>query len=185
VAPPFAGGGAGLAEVDADDDTASFAVETLRRWWNGMGKDAYPDADRLCVVADLGAGNDRHLGAWTTGLARLAAETGLVITVCHLPPGTSRWDRIAHRLSSHIWIKRHRRPPARHAVVVELIASTPTEPSASAGRDRAHLPEAAVRGEKLAAVPITRHRFHGGWNYTMRPGPAPPREGGDPTTARR
>jgi hypothetical protein len=182
--PPDAGGGASLAEVGADDDTAGFAVETLRRWWNAMGRDACPDADRLCVVADLG-GDDHHLPAWMSGLARLAAETGLAITVCRLPPGTRRWDRVAQRLASHTWTKRRRRPPARHEVVIELIAAIPTGPTLSArGHRDAHLP-GAEPGHQEVAVPIDRHGFHGEWNYTIRPGPAPAPEGGGATTARR
>jgi Rhodopirellula transposase DDE domain len=182
---PDARGGASLAEVAADDDTVGFAVQTLRRWWNAMGKDACPHADRLCVVVDLGGGKDRHLPAWTGGLARLAAETGLAITVCHLPLGISRWDRVAQRLSSHTWIRRHRRPPARHQVVVELIGATPTGPTPSArGYRDADLPGAGP-GRQEVAAPIDRHRFHGEWNYTIRPGPAPPPSGGGAPTARR
>jgi hypothetical protein len=179
-------GDAALAEVAADDDTAGFAVETLRRWWNAMGRDACPDAERLCVVADLGGGSDRHLPGWTSGLARLAAETGLAITVCHLPLGTSRWDRVAQRLASHTWSKRRRRPPARHQVAVELIAATPTGPTPSArGHRDAHLPGAEPGYQEVAAAPIDRHGVHGDWNYTIRPGPGPAPGGGGATAARR
>jgi hypothetical protein len=179
--PPDAGGGASLAEVAADDDTGGFAVQTLRRWWNAMGRDACPDAERLCVVVDLGGGNDRHLPAWTMGLARLATETGLAITVCRLPLGISRWDRVAQRLSSHTWIRRHRRPPARHQVVVELIGATPTGPTPPArGHRDTHLP-GAEPGYLEVAAPIDRHGVYGEWNYTIRPGPAAaPEEGGAP-----
>jgi DDE family transposase len=120
------GANSGWVSVGCDHDTAAFAVQTLRRWWQQVGSHAYPQADRLLVCADAGGSNGYRVRAWKTELARLAAETGLQITVCHLPPGTSKWNRIEHRLFSHISMNWRGRPLTSHEAIVELIGATTT-----------------------------------------------------------
>jgi hypothetical protein len=102
----------GWVNVGTDHDTAAFAVESIRRWWHGQGRDAYPKATQLLITADAGGSNGHRTRAWKLELAQLATETGLTITVCHLPPGTSKWNKIEHRLFSHITMK-HRHPECR------------------------------------------------------------------------
>jgi hypothetical protein len=115
------GRNAGWVSVGVDHDTAAFAVATLRRWWEQVGRVAYPDASRLLVMADAGGSNGYRVRAWKTELARFAAETGLQVTVCHFPPGTSKWNRIEHRLFSAISTNWRGRPLVSHEVIVELI----------------------------------------------------------------
>jgi Rhodopirellula transposase DDE domain len=117
----------GWVGVGVDHDTAAFAVQTLRRWWQQVGSRSYPQADRLLVCADAGGSNGDRVRAWKTELARLATETGLQVTVCHLPPGTSKWNRIEHRLFSAISMNWRGRPLTSHEVIVELIGATTTQ----------------------------------------------------------
>jgi hypothetical protein len=166
------GRNAGWVGVGVDHDTAAFAVQTLRRWWEQVGRAAYPRAERLLVTADAGGSNGYRVRAWKTELARLAAETGLQITVCHLPPGTSKWNRIEHRLFSAISMNWRGRPLISHEVIVELIGATRTHTGlrVRAELDRGHYPLGVkVRDQELATVPLVRHEFHGEWNYTIRP----------------
>ena len=166
------GANTGWVTVGRDHDTAAFAVGTLRRWWQSMGRPAYPGARRLLVCADGGGSNGSWVRLWKTELARLAAESGLVITVCHLPPGTSKWNRIEHRLFAHISMNWRGRPLTSHEVIVELIAATTTRTGLTV---RAELDEGAypkgvkVTDEEFAALPIVRHEFHGDWNYALYP----------------
>jgi DDE family transposase len=163
---------AGWVSVGTDHDTAAFAVATLRRWWEQVGRAGYPRADRLLVCADAGGCNGYRVRAWKLELARLAAETGLQITVCHLPPGTSKWNRIQHRLFSAISMNWRGRPPISHEVIVELIGATTTHTGlrVRAELDRGRYPLGVkVRDQELATVPLVRHEFHGEWNYTIRP----------------
>jgi hypothetical protein len=118
----------GWVSVGCDHDTAAFAVNTIRAWWRSTGKHSYPDADRLLISADGGGSNGYRTRAFKTELATLAAETGLTITVCHLPPGTSKWNKIEHRLFSHISMNWRGRPLTSHEVIVETIAATTTKP---------------------------------------------------------
>jgi hypothetical protein len=160
-----------------DHDTAAFAVQTLRRWWQQVGRLAYPEAERLLVCADAGGSNGDRVRAWKTELARLATETGLAITVCHLPPGTSKRNRIEHRLCSAISMNWRGRPLASHEVVVELIGATRTHTGlrVRAELDRGRYPLGVKVGdEELAAVPLVRHGFHGECNYTLHPAAAQP-----------
>jgi hypothetical protein len=113
--------------VGVDADTGMFAVESIRRWWSTIGSPAYPDADRLLITADSGGSNGSRLRLWKTQLAELATETGLRITVCHLPPGTSKWNKIEHRMFSAITLNWRGRPLETHEVVVETIAATTTK----------------------------------------------------------
>ncbi|GAA0713801.1 ISAzo13 family transposase [Dactylosporangium roseum] len=116
----------GWVNVGTDHDTAAFAVESIRRWWTAIGHRDYPAAGRLLITADPGGSNGYHTRAWKTELAAFAAQTGLQITVCHFPPGTSKWNKVEHRLFSHITMNRRGRPPASHEVVVQSIAATTT-----------------------------------------------------------
>jgi hypothetical protein len=166
------GANVGWVSVGIDHDTAAFAVATIRRWWEQAGRVAYPQATRLLVTADAGGSNGYRVRAWKTELARLAAETGLAITVCHFPPGTSKWNRIEHRLFSHISMNWRGRPLVSHEVILELIAATRTR---SGLRVQAELDQGSyplgvkVSDRELAAVPLRRHDWHGEWNYTVLP----------------
>ncbi len=161
----------GWVSVGQDHDTAAFAVETLRRWYCCVGQPTYPEATRLLICADGGGSNASRSRLWKTELADLAAETGLEITVCHFPPGTSKWNKIEHRLFSHISMNWRGRPLVSHDVVVELIGATTTRTGlrVRAERDLGLYPtKIKVTDEELAAVPLQKHAFHGEWNYTLR-----------------
>ena len=169
---------AGWVNAGTDHDTAAFAVETIRRWWNARGRADYPQAGRLLVTADAGGSNGYRTRAWKAGLAALALETGLAITVCHFPPGTSKWNKIEHRLFSHITMNWRGRPLASHQVIVESIAATTTATGLTVHAELG--PGSYPAGLRLTraqagALPLTRHDWHGEWNYTLRPEPpAPP-----------
>jgi hypothetical protein len=160
----------GWVSVGDDHDTAAFAVATIRRWWQMVGKVAYPDAARLLVTADAGGSNSYRSRLWKVELGKLAAETGLQVTVCHFPPGTSKWNRIEHRLFSQISMNWRGRPLVSHEVVVDLIGATTTRTGlrVRAELDRGAYPTGVkVRDAELAAVPLIRHDWHGEWNYTI------------------
>jgi hypothetical protein len=164
------GANTGWVSVGRDHDTAAFAVATLRHWWERVGRLVYPDATRLLVTADAGGSNGYRLRMWKTELARFAADTGLAVTVCHFPPGTSKWNRIEHRLFSHISMNWRGRPLESHEAVVELIGATTTRTGLTvhAELDPGAYPKGIkVANKELAAVPIRRHEFHGEWNYTI------------------
>lgn len=166
----------GWVNVGTDHDTAAFAVESIRRWWHGQGQADYPQATRLLITADAGGSNGYRTRAWKLELARLAAETGLTITVCHLPPGTSKWNKIEHRLFSHITMNWRGRPLASHEVIVQSIAATTTRTGlrVHAELDNSTYPTGVRIGDaEMAALPLTRHGFHGDWNYVLHPQPAP------------
>jgi hypothetical protein len=165
----------GWVKVGTDHDTAGFAVESIRRWWHGQGQADYPLARRLLITADAGGSNSYRSRAFKTGLAALAAETGLTVTVCHMPPGTSKWNRIEHRLFSHITMNWRGRPLTSHEVVVQSIAATTTRTGlrVHAELDTDTYPIGVRIGDaELNAAPITGHAFHGEWNYTVHPRPA-------------
>ncbi len=167
---------AGWVSIGTDHDTAAFAVESIRRWWNGAGRDGYPRARRLLITADAGGSNGYRTRAWKAGLAVLAAETGLEITVCHLPPGTSKWNKIEHRLFSHITMNWRGRPLTSHEVIVNSIAATTTRAGLTvhAELDPGSYPTGTeISDAEMAEIPLARHRFHGDWNYTIHPGPVP------------
>jgi hypothetical protein len=168
---------AGWVNVGTDHDTAAFAVESVRRWWNAAGRGGYPHARRLLITADAGGSNGYRTRAWKTELAALAAESGLEITVCHFPPGTSKWNKIEHRLFSHITMNWRGRPLASHEVILNSIAATTTRTGLTvrAELDPGSYPTGTeISDAQMAAVPLARHRFHGDWNYTIHPGPVPP-----------
>ena len=163
---------AGWVNVGTDHDTAAFAVESIRRWWNAAGGSEYPRARRLLITADAGGSNGYRTRAWKTGLAALAAETGLQITCCHFPPGTSKWNKIEHRLFSHITMNWRSRPLTSHDVVINSIAATTTRTglTVQARLDDGTYPTGIkVSNAQMAALPVSRHPFHGDWNYTLHP----------------
>lgn len=166
----------GWVNVGTDHDTAAFAVESIRRWWHGQGQAAYPRATRLLITADAGGSNGYRTRSWKLELAQLAAETGLTITVCHLPPGTSKWNKIEHRLFSHITMNWNGRPLTSHEVIVQSIAATTTRTGL---RVRAELDTntyptgVRIKDAEMAALPLTRHAFQGAWNYALHPHPSP------------
>jgi len=162
----------GFVVVGDDADTAEFAVATIGRWWDEVGSIAYPDAAKLLITADAGGSNGYRNRLWKLRLGELAARTGLEITVCHLPPGTSKWNKIEHRLFSAISMNWRGRPLTSHQVVVDLIANTTTRTGLKvrARLDEGYYPTGVkVTNRQLATVPITRHKFHGDWNYTLKP----------------
>jgi hypothetical protein len=162
----------GWVSVGCDHDTASFAVESIRRWWRCMGRKSYPEAERLLICADAGGSNGYRLRLWKVELQGLADETGLEITVCHFPPGTSKWNKIEHRLFSHITMNWRGRPLVSHEIVVNLIGNTKTRTGlkVKAKLDTQEYPlRIRVSDEELSKVRIKKHKFHGDWNYTIMP----------------
>src|SRR3954470_10941209 len=169
------GANTGWVSVGTDHETAAFAVNTLRAWWNTHGRHAYPDTDRLLITADSGGANGSRRRTWKTELVTLAAETGLAISVCHLPPGTSKWNKIEHRLFSQITLNWRGRPLTSHQIIVDLIraTSTVTGLTVRAELDTGTYPIGVKYTKKqVDALPITGHDFHGEWNYTIAPTPA-------------
>jgi len=166
----------GWVSVGDVADTAEFAVESIRRWWNQMGRERFPDAERLLVTADAGGSNGYRVRAWKVELARLAADTGLRVTVCHYPPGTSKWNRIEHRMFSFITMNWRGRPLTTLRTIIELISATATTTGLTiqAGYDPNWYPTGVkITDAQLAAVPLHPHDFHGEWNYTINAQPNP------------
>jgi len=168
------GANTGWVNVGTDNETAQFAVASIRRWWNAAGRDAYPRSARLLITADAGGANAANSRLWKRELAAFALETGLQITVCHLPPGTSKWNKIEHRLFSQITTNWRGRPLTSHEVVLESIRATTTRTGLSV---QAHLDTETyptgieISDRELAALPVTGHDWHKDWNYTLRPEP--------------
>jgi hypothetical protein len=165
--------------VGTDHDTATFAVESIRRWWTTMGEPLYPDATRLLVTADGGGSNGSRVRLWKLELQRLADETGLEIAVCHLPPGTSKWNKVEHRLSSAITQDWRGRPLVSHEVIVELIGATTTRTGLKvrSGLDTSTYPSGVrVSDADMETLHLQRDSFHGEWNYTLIPRPMLPQE---------
>jgi hypothetical protein len=167
------GADTGWVSVGNDGDTAAFAVETLRRWWTTVGAGAYPDATTLVVTADAGGSNGYRLRLWKRELVTLARSTGLAITVCHMPPGTSKWNKIEHRLFSHISMNWAGQPLTSHEVAVNLIAGTRTRTGLAvhAERDTGSYPRGIKISDRemreLMKQHVAPHEFHGEWNYTI------------------
>ena len=168
----------GWVNVGTDRNTAEFAVESIRRWWKDRGSGGYPAARRLLITADAGGSDGYRTRAWKAGLAALAQETGLEITCCHFPPGTSKWNKIEHRLFSAITMNWRGRPLASHQIIVNSIAAATTRTGlrVHAELDTGAYPAGAkVTKAELDALPLARHPWHGEWNYTLLPAPpAPP-----------
>jgi hypothetical protein len=163
---------AGWVSVGIDHDTASFAVRTIRRWWRTMGQPVYPAARSLLILADSGGSNGARVRLWKWELQQLADATGLTITVCHFPPGTSKWNKIEHRLFSYISANWRGRPLTSLVAIVNLIAATTTETGlrVRAEIDKGKYPQGRqITDEQMAQIRLRPHRFHGDWNYTIRP----------------
>ncbi len=160
----------GWVSVGDTADTAEFAVESIRRWWNQMGRARFPEAATLMITADAGGSNGPRVRAWKFHLAMLAEETGLEITVCHYPPGTSKWNKIEHRLFSFISLNWRGRPLSDIRTIVDLIASTKTKAGLSV--QCAYDPNWYPTGEKISAddydtIALRPHNWHGEWNYSI------------------
>jgi transposase len=166
------GRNSGWVSVGMDHDTAEFAVETIRRWWRTMGQPAYPEATRLLITADAGGSNGSRLRLWKVELQRLADETGLRIAVCHFPPGTSKWNKIEHRLFSYITQNWRGHPLRSFQAIVNLIAATSTTKGLKVHAElntEAYQSGIKVSDNELALVKIRRDKFHGDWNYEIQP----------------
>src|ERR1700729_3202518 len=173
------GANTGFVNVGTGGNTAALAVESVRRWWQLAGKDAYPDAGRLLVTCDAGGSNGWRNRGWKAGMAELAAQTGLEITVCHFPPGTSKWNKIEHRLFSQITLGWRGRPLTSYDVIISTIGAVTTTTGLTVTAALDHNPHPT--GTKISSAvmhdiedrALTRHPFHGEWNYTLTPAPAP------------
>ena len=171
------GANTGWVSVGVDHETAAFAVNTLRSWWNTVGGSAYPDSKRLLITADSGGANGNRRRAWKTELAALAAETGLQISVCHLPPGTSKWNKIEHRLFAQITRNWRGRPLTSHETILNLISATTTTTglTVTAELDTGDYPTGVeISDREMKELPITRDAWHGDWNYCLHPTPDTP-----------
>ena len=163
---------AGWVSVGMDHDTAAFAVQTIRRWWHDIGRQRYPDAKRLSITADGGGSNGSRLRLWKRELQRLSDELGIEISVHHLPPGTSKWNKIEHRLFSFISMNWRAKPLVSYRVIVDLISATTTDTGLKVRceLDTNTYPKGiAVSDKEMAEINISRADFHGKWNYTIRP----------------
>jgi hypothetical protein len=172
------GANEGWMSVGDDHGTAAFAVNAVRRWWETMGRDRYPRATALMVTADAGGSNGYRNKLWKVELAKLAAETGLAITVCHYPPGTSKWNKIEHRMFSFITKNWRGKPLTSYQVIVDLVAATTTETGLRilAEWEQGDYPTGTeVTDAELAALPLTGHDWHPEWNYQFTP-PKPVRK---------
>jgi hypothetical protein len=166
------GRNAGWVTVGRDHDTATFAVASLRRWWQAVGMGAYREAERLLICADGGGSNGYRIRLWKVELQQFADASGLTVTVCHLPPGTSKWNKIEHRLFAHISMNWRGRPLVSHEIIVDLIGATTTSTGlrVQAELDPGQYPtKVKVSDDELATVQLTPHAFHGEWNYTVTP----------------
>ena len=162
----------GWVSVGTDHDTAAFAVASIRDWWKSMGQSTYPGVRELLITADGGGSNGYRLRLWKLELQKLADECGLAITVCHLPPGTSKWNKIEHRLFSFISQNWRGKPLVSHEVIVNLIAATTTRTGlkVTARLDTNQYPKGIrVTDAEIAEIKLHRHDFHGEWNYTIAP----------------
>ena len=162
----------GWVSVGIDHDTAQFATNSIRRWWGEMGQDRFPKAKELLITADGGGSNGHRTRLWKVSLQVLADELGLTLHVCHFPPGTSKWNKIEHRLFSFITQNWRGKPLVSHQAIVSLIASTTTRTGliVRAALDTNHYDtEIKVSDDELARLQLQRHEFHGDWNYTISP----------------
>ena len=162
----------GWVSVGTDHDTASFAVNAIRRWWRVMGRKRYPKAKRLMIAADGGGSNGYRTRLWKIELQHLANELKLPITVCHLPPGTSKWNKVEHRLFSFISMNWRGKPLRSYRTVVQLIAATRTDTGLTvrAELDENKYPKGIrVSDAQFTAINISHHSFQGDWNYTISP----------------
>ena len=164
----------GWVSVGTDHDTAGFAVNAIRRWWKTMGRKRHPEATRLMISADGGGSNGYRVRLWKIELQKLANELKLPITLCHLPPGTSKWNKIEHRLFSFISINWRGKPLRSYRTIVQLIAATTTDAGLKvrAELDENKYPKGVkISDAQLRTVNLIPHAFHGEWNYTIEPTP--------------
>ena len=162
----------GWVSVGIDHDTAQFTVNSIRRWWNEMGETRFPDARELLITADGGGSNSYRSRLWKVSLQELADALGIRLSVCHFPPGTSKWNKIEHRLFSFITKNWRARPLVSLEVIVNLIASTTTQTGliVRAALDTNRYPtKIKVTDEQLSQLRLKAHEFHGEWNYTLVP----------------
>jgi hypothetical protein len=162
----------GWVSVGIDHDTAEFAVETIRRWWRSMGQKSYPEACRLLITADGGGSNGSRVKLWKTEWQQLANETGLVLSICHFPPGTSKWNKVEHRLFSYITENWRGKPLVSYGVIVNLIAATATTTGLKVKcelNSNKYPIGIEVSDQEMAEVHIKKDDFHGNWNYTISP----------------
>ena len=167
----------GWVSVGVDHDTAAFAVNSIRQWWRTVGRARYPEATRLLITADGGGSNGSRVRLWKRELQTLANELGLDIMVSHLPPGTSKWNKIEHRLFSFISQNWRAKPLVSYRVIVELISATTTKTGLTVRceLDAGQYPSGIVVSDaEMAAINIERAEFHGDWNYTISPNTYPP-----------
>ena len=167
----------GWVNVGCDHDTASFAAGSICRWWTAMGSRVYPQAREVLICADAGGSNGYRIRLWKVELQALADKTGLRVTVCHLPPGTSKWNKIEHRLFSHISMNWRGRPLTSHEIVVKLIGATVTKTglNVKARLDKRKFPtKVKVTDQQMRELNLKPHAFHGEWNYTISPRTKPP-----------
>ena len=165
---------AGWVSVGTDHDTAAFAAQSIRSWWESMGAKAYPEATQLLITADSGGSNGARVRLWKVELQKLADDTGLEISVCHFPPGTSKWNKIEHRMFSFISQNWRGKPLVSHQVIVNLIAATTTKTGLQvhAEIDRGKYPKGVkVSKQQVNEILLERDPFHGEWNYTILPRP--------------
>ena len=165
-------GNVGWVSVGIDHDTAAFAVNAIRTWWLRMGQARYPNARSLLITADGGGSNGSRVRLWKLELQKLANELGLTITVCHLPPGTSKWNKIEHRLFSFISSNWRGKPLVSHQTIVQLIGATTTQTGLKVGcaLDKTAYPAGIkVSDAQMQTINLYRHEFHGEWNYTISP----------------
>jgi hypothetical protein len=158
--------------VGIDHDTSVFAVATIEKWWQQMGQDKYPDARRILITADGGGSNGHRPWLWKYELARLATELNMEITICHYPPDTSKWNKIEHRLFSQITRNWRGRPLETYRIIVNLITNTTTTTglTVQCTLDPTLYPTGIeLTDEEKESIPLTRHEFHGDWNYTITP----------------
>lgn len=162
----------GYINLGTDKDTAEFAVASIKRWWYKMGLAYYPKADKLMITADCGGSNGYRVRLWKSELQNLADETGLEIKVCHFPPGTSKWNKIEHRMFSHISMNWRGRPFVNHEIVIKLISSTTTktglEITCELDKNK-YQTGLKVDDERMAEINIIKDKFHGDWNYKIKP----------------
>lgn len=161
----------GWVSVGIDHDTAQFAVHSIRQWWYQMGKTSYPEAEELLITADGGGSNGSRNRLWKRELQKFADEIGLAVSVCHFPPGTSKWNKIEHRMFSYITKNWRGRPLTSHEVIVNLIANTTTSAGLKiqAALDaKKYLTGIKISDREMAAINLEKNSFHGEWNYTIR-----------------
>ena len=166
------GRNAGWVSVGVDHDTAEFAVESIRRWWRWMGRRSYPQATRLLITADSGGSNGARVRLWKWELQQLADEIGLEIAVCHFPPGTSKWNKIEHRLFSFISQNWRGKPLSSHQVIIDLIAATTTTTGLTVKSKidtNIYEPGLRVSDQQMAELQLRKEKFHGDWNYKLLP----------------